>query len=289
MLVCFVVFLHEMAFFKPMLFVFFQVFYIMWAGWTKPHDDRWYNFLEKLNEWGTLCIGYIMFLQTAFMKDQEVKYYMGWGAIWICLIIYFFNFISMLFVFLRELRHAYRMYSVKRKFILQYSRKGMIEQNYFKSSKDTGPKSKLGKKLASMGSSSRDGGSPRKDRRRRRRRDYDNKSSLVAKNDVDDVAESGFDDDQMLYSAGTAGGLDYSSKSKKQSKREYKRQLRDAETAHKLQQIAEVEGEESDDGFGPKTAKQDEDDGAPSQFDSGLYQPVSNRSTVRGANEPADE
>ena len=95
---------------------------------------------------------------------------------------------------------AYRMYSVKRKFILQYSRKGMIEQNYFKSSRDTGPLSKKkGKKLSKAGSSSRDDGSPRKDRRRRRRRDDGiygtgtSKSSLVAKNDVDDVAEAGSD------------------------------------------------------------------------------------------------
>lgn len=56
-----------------------------------------------------------------------MKYRMGWAAIWISVVLYFFNFVSMLYVFVRELRHAYRMYSVKRKFIIQYSRKGMIE------------------------------------------------------------------------------------------------------------------------------------------------------------------
>lgn len=168
---------------------------------------------------------------------------MGWAAIWICVVLYFFNFVSMLYVFMRELKHAYRMYSVKRKFILQYSRKGMIEQNYFKSSRDTGPKSKLkAKKVLSVGSSSRDDWSPgKKNNRRRRRRDLDSKSELVMKNDIDDVEEydgsGGFQDDQ--------------SHDKQKHTREYMRNLRDAETAHKLQQIAEVDDDDSDDAFGP--------------------------------------
>jgi hypothetical protein len=68
-LVCMVVFLHERAFFKPMGFMFMQVLYLIWAGWAKPHDDRWYNFLERLNEVGLVAIGYTMFLQTDFMED----------------------------------------------------------------------------------------------------------------------------------------------------------------------------------------------------------------------------
>jgi uncharacterized membrane protein YjfL (UPF0719 family) len=67
---------------------------------------------------GLIFIGYVMFLQTAFMEDQEMKYHMGWAAVWVCVVLYLFNFISMLYVFFRELRHAYRMFSVKRKFIL---------------------------------------------------------------------------------------------------------------------------------------------------------------------------
>jgi len=221
-MVCLVVFAYDYPFFKPMIFLWFQIFYLIWVGWNKPHDDRWYNFLEKLNETGLIVIGYIMFLQTAFMNDQIVKYHMGWAAIWICVVLYFFNFISMIFVFFRELRHAYRMYSVKRKFILQYSRKGMIELNYFKSSRDTGPKSKLkGKKQSSFGGSSKDVGSPRKERRRRRRNYDDSKSSLVAKNDVDDVIDAG----DNLADSGRDG---------QEHTREYMRKLRDAETAHKL-------------------------------------------------------
>ena len=254
--VCLVVFVEEKEYFKPMFFLQAQVIYLIYVGWTKPHDDRWYNFLEKLNEVGLICIAYIMFLQTAFMPDQVVKYQMCWAAIWLCVILYFFNFISMVFVFFRELRHAYRMYSVKRKFILQYSRKGMIEQNYFKSSRDTGPKSKLkAKKLEKLGSmSSRDDGSPRKGRRRRVR--GDEKSLLVAKNDVDDVIDGAFEDN------GTAGG------SQKHT-REFMRKLRDAETAHKLHQINEADGEDSDDGFGPVAGGPDG------------YNMVSNRSSHR--------
>ena len=70
-------------------------------------------------------------------------------------------------------------------------------------------------------------------------------------------------------------GTDYSQDSNQASQkhtREYMRKLRDAETVHKLQQIAEVdENEDSDDAFGP-VADNDEDAG---------YQMVSNRSTYR--------
>jgi len=243
-----------------------QVIYLIYVGWAKPHDDRWYNFLEKLNEVGLICIAYVMFLQTAFMRDQVVKYQMCWAAIWLCVILYFFNFVSMLFVFLRELRHAYRMYSVKRKFILQYSRKGMIEQNYFKSSRDTGPKSKLkAKKLEKMSSmSSRDDGSPRKGRRRRVR--GDEKSLLVAKNYVDDVIDGAFDDTTN------------SGESSQKHTREFMRKLRDAETAHKLHQINEAEGEDSgDDGFGPAAGGPDG------------YNMVSNRSSYRAGISARDQ
>lgn len=150
-LVCLVVFFDDLEFFKPMIFMQISVLYLIWVGWSRPHDDKWYNFLEKLNECGLIVISYVIMLQTNWFTDQEIKYMMGWTAIWICVVLYFFNFASMLYVFFRELRHAYRMYSVKRKFILQYSRKSMIDQNYFKSSRDTGPKSKLkAKKLAGL-------------------------------------------------------------------------------------------------------------------------------------------
>lgn len=181
-----------------------------------------------------------------------IKYHLAWGAIWICVILYFFNFISMLFVFFRELRHAYRMYSVKRKFILQYSRKGMIEQNYFKSSKDTGMKSKV-KMMSSKGMSSKDSLSPKKERRRNRRHGNGSKSDLVSKNAFDDVVDG--DTDSHAYS---------------ENGKEFKQKLRDAETAHKLHQIAEQDGEDSDDG----NNAQPRDD----------YQIVSNRSTARNTN-----
>jgi len=100
------------------------------------------------------------------------------------------NFLLMTVIFLRELGHAYKMYKIRKKFILQYGRKEMIEQNYFKSSRDSGP----GRKINYRGSS-RDDGTPLKSRRRHRRRFRDrmssSKSSLVQKNDVDEVMVSG--------------------------------------------------------------------------------------------------
>lgn len=82
--------------------------------------------------------------------------------------------------------------------------------------------------MLSVGSSSRDDWSPgKKNNRRRKRRDLDNKSELVMKNDFDDVEEydgsGGYQDDSS------------SNHDKQKHTREYMRNLRDAETAHKLQ------------------------------------------------------
>ena len=122
-------------------------------------------------------MGYMMFLMTHYMRDQEIKYQVGWVAIFIGFAMFVLNFLLMTVVFLREIAHAYKMYKIRKKFILQYGRKEMIEQNYFKSSRDTGPLRKITKRGAS-----RDDGSPLKSRRRQRRRFRDrlsSKSSLV--------------------------------------------------------------------------------------------------------------
>lgn len=67
--VAIVVFLYEYEFAKVMGFVVIEIFYLEWTGWCRPHDDYWYNFLERLNEKGFLYISYIMFLQTNFIDD----------------------------------------------------------------------------------------------------------------------------------------------------------------------------------------------------------------------------
>lgn len=63
-LVCLVVFFDDMEYFKPMIFMQISVLYLIWVGWSKPHDDKWYNFLEKLNECGLIVISYVIMLQT---------------------------------------------------------------------------------------------------------------------------------------------------------------------------------------------------------------------------------
>jgi len=53
-----------MEYFKPMIYMQISVLYLIWVGWSKPHDDKWYNFLEKLNECGLIVISYVIMLQT---------------------------------------------------------------------------------------------------------------------------------------------------------------------------------------------------------------------------------
>lgn len=120
-----------------------------------------------------------------------LRYYLGWCAIFLGIALYLVNFVVMFGTFLIELRHAYRMYTIRRKFILAYGRKEMIQENYFKSSRDSGPRGSSSYRLSSRGSS-RDDFSPSKKESRRSR--LSRKSSLVQKNDIDDVYEQGYDD-----------------------------------------------------------------------------------------------
>lgn len=156
-----VVFLFNREYFKIQIFLWIQTLHLIYVGWTRPHIESSFNMLEKINEFFLIILGYLMLLMTHYMRDQTVKYQVGWIGIIICALLYVINFIVMLVVFLRELGHAYKMYKIRRKFILQYGRKEMIEQNYFKSSRDSGP----GRKIMSRGAS-KDDGSPRKSRRR---------------------------------------------------------------------------------------------------------------------------
>jgi hypothetical protein len=237
-----VVFLSEHEYFKVMSFLWLQTLYMIYVGWNKPHLENSYNVVDKINEFALICLGYLMFLMTHYMRDQEVKYEVGWLAVFICLGIYALNFLLMLVVFLRELAHAYKMYKIRRKFILQYGRKEMIEQNYFKSSRDAG----MFRSVRSGGSSRDDG--PMKSRRRTRRRHrdrlYASKSSLVQKNDIDDVYTSGQPDELV----GPAKQDYYDDHP---STRKFLKQLKEGtKIAHGLKQIEEVEEAESDGSFG---------------------------------------
>ena len=136
-----------------------------------------------------LLVGYIMFLNTDYLSNQLIRYYLGWCAIFLGFALYVANFLVMLGIFLVELHHAYRMYTIRRKFILAYGRREMIEENYFKTSRDSGFRGSNSSGFSLKRGASRDNYSPGKKRRSRTSK----KSSLVQKNDTDDVYEVGFD------------------------------------------------------------------------------------------------
>ena len=134
-----VILLQKYDFFKVMIFLWLEGFYVIYVGWYKPHVESVYNMTEKINESVLLLVGYIMFLNTDYLGNQLIRYYLGWCIIFLGLTLYLVNFIVMFGIFMVELHHAYRMYTIRRKFILAYGRKEMIEENFFKSSRDSGP------------------------------------------------------------------------------------------------------------------------------------------------------
>jgi hypothetical protein len=243
-LVAIAVFLYQREYFKIQGFLVLQTMYLIYVGWSRPHIEASFNFLEKLNEFFLIVMGYLMLLMTHYMRDQRVKYSVGWLGIFLCFTLFVINFLLMIVIFLKELGHAYKMYRIRRKFILQYGRKEMIEQNYFKSSRDSGP----GKRISRRGAS-KDDGSPTKSRRRQRRRFRDrqssSKSSLVQKNDVDDVYVSGEPENSARSDYNDGGYDDHPSTRKFLKKMEANAKAEKKE----LGQIAEVEENDSEGSF----------------------------------------
>ena len=85
----------------------------------------------------------------------------------IAFVIYAINMLCMASIFIVELVHAYKMYSIRRKFMVQYGRKQMIQTNYFKgqsSRDDVFPPINLDK-LGAYGDASRDNFSPSKNQK----------------------------------------------------------------------------------------------------------------------------
>jgi hypothetical protein len=152
-------------------------FYLIYVGWSTPHTEAIYNMVEKINQVLLLLVGYLMILNTDFLTNQYIRYYVGWVAIFLGFVIYIFNFFVLLGIFIVEIRHIYRMYTIRRKFILAYGRKEMIEENYFKTSKDTGHRGSAPQLVPIAGQSSRDDYTPGSRKRRRSR--LSRKSSLV--------------------------------------------------------------------------------------------------------------
>ena len=172
-LVCTCIFLYRHEYFKVMIFLWMEGFYLIYVGWNRPHVEPVYNQVEKINEVILLLVGYLMLLNTDWLTNQYIRYYVGWAALFLGFVLYIFNFLVLLGVFIVEVQHIYKMYTIRRKFILAYGRKEMIEENYYKTSKDSGPRGATRGLLARR--ASRDDYTPG----RRKRRRISRKSGLV--------------------------------------------------------------------------------------------------------------
>ena len=93
-----VVFLFKKEYFKIQIFLWSQTIHLIYVGWTRPHIEASFNFLEKFNEFSLLLLGQMMFLMTHYMRDQEVKYEVGWLAIIVCAVLFTINFLVMVIV-----------------------------------------------------------------------------------------------------------------------------------------------------------------------------------------------
>ena len=136
-----VVLLDQFVYFKIQLFLLLQTFYLIYLGYSKPHSNNLFNWLDLFNEYFILCAGYYMMINTLFMPDLEVRYWFGWTSVYVYTGLFTINFLFLLVSFVVELKHRVRMNRLKNTFSVAYSRKELMESNFFKSSRDQGPSS----------------------------------------------------------------------------------------------------------------------------------------------------
>jgi hypothetical protein len=114
---------------------------LIYLGYNKPHSNNLFNWLDLFNEYFILCAGYYMMINTLFMPDLEVRYWFGWTSVYVYTGLFTINFLFLLVSFVVELKHRVRMNRLKNTFSVAYSRKELMESNFFKSSRDQGPSS----------------------------------------------------------------------------------------------------------------------------------------------------
>lgn len=147
-----VVLLDQFEYFKIQLFLLLQTFYLIYLGYSRPHSNNLFNWLDLFNEYFILCAGYYMMINTSFMPNLEVRYWFGWTAVYVFASLFVINLLVLLVSFVVEMKHRVRMNRLKNHFSVEYSRKELMESNFFKSGKDQGPTSihsRLSKQIAS--------------------------------------------------------------------------------------------------------------------------------------------
>jgi len=82
-----------------------------------------------------------MMINTPYMPDLEVRYWFGWTSVYIYTGLFTINLLFLLVSFVVELKQVVRMNRLKNTFSVAYSRRELMESNFFKSSKDQGPRS----------------------------------------------------------------------------------------------------------------------------------------------------
>jgi hypothetical protein len=82
-----------------------------------------------------------MMINTNFMPDIEVRYWFGWMIVFVFAGLYLLNFVCLIISLVYELKEALRRRAIKQHFAVEYSRKELMESNFFKSSRDQGPSS----------------------------------------------------------------------------------------------------------------------------------------------------
>ena len=182
-----VVLLYKFDYFRIQIFIITQTLFLIFLGFARAHSYNLYNGIDLFNEYMILWAGYYMIINTDYMPDLAVRYWLGWTAVIIYIAVFLINLLIVVVIFISELKHAVKMHRLKKQFTVQYSRKELMESNYFKSGRDTGPKStKMRLTKQSQSRSERDS-SPmsRRDRIRRKRalaRDRSDQSSDTLSN-----------------------------------------------------------------------------------------------------------
>ena len=69
-----------------------------------------------------MFFGYYMMINVDFMKDIEVRYWLGWTTVYVLAALFLVNLVCLIISFVVELREALRRRAVRKHFAVEYSR-----------------------------------------------------------------------------------------------------------------------------------------------------------------------
>lgn len=111
-----VVLLYKFDYFRIQIFIITQTLFLIYLGYARAHSYNLYNGIDLFNEYMILWAGYYMIINTDYMPDLAVRYWLGWTAVLIYCALFLINLLIVVVIFVSELKHAVKMHRLKKQF-----------------------------------------------------------------------------------------------------------------------------------------------------------------------------